>query len=138
MDHIKSYLQFYNSLVASRDSRDYLYVWEGSVVEFHGLAYSSSNSPSWWSWISCGGLMLLDVLLGEVHEKIEGICSTEGKNRGAYGIGVHSMWVVLLCQWVHQGNWRDTRGIDLGWWTWWGHNGRGFIGNKRKKVLDKE
>ena len=35
--------------------------------------------------------MLLDVLLGEVHEKIEGIFLEEGKTQGVYGIGVHSI-----------------------------------------------
>ena len=35
--------------------------------------------------------MSLDVLLGEVHVKIEGICSVEGNTRGVYGMGVHSI-----------------------------------------------
>jgi hypothetical protein len=33
--------------------------------------------------------MSLDLLLGEVHEKIEGVCSIKGKTRGIYGRGVH-------------------------------------------------
>ena len=35
--------------------------------------------------------MSLDVLIREVHEKIEGISLTEGKIGGAYGIGVNSI-----------------------------------------------
>jgi hypothetical protein len=30
-----------------------------------------------------GGLMSLDVLLGEVHEKVEGVCLTKGKTKGS-------------------------------------------------------
>ena len=41
--------------------------------------------------ISWGGLMSLDVLLREVHEKIEGVCSTNGKSRGLYGGGLCSI-----------------------------------------------
>ena len=78
-----------------RDSRYCLYVWEGTLVEFHGLVDSSSNSPTRWSWIILGGVMSLDVLLGEVHETFEGICSTEGKIKGVYGRGVHSIWVIV-------------------------------------------
>ena len=35
--------------------------------------------------------MSLDVLLGEVHEKIEGICLLEGNTQGVYGRGVHNI-----------------------------------------------
>jgi hypothetical protein len=35
--------------------------------------------------------MSLDVLLGEVHEKVEGFCLTKGKTQGVYGGGVHSI-----------------------------------------------
>ena len=69
VDHIKRDLHGYNSMAASIESGDCLYVWEGTDNEFHGLAGSSSNSPSWWGLISQGGLMLLDVLIREVHKK---------------------------------------------------------------------
>ena len=138
MYHIKGGLHFYHSPLVLRDRRDFLYVWEGTAIKFHGLAYSYFNSPSWLSWISQGGLMSLDVLLGEVHEKIEGICSIKGKTKGAYGRGVHSIWVVLLFQWVHQENRPHTRHSDLAWWTRWGQKRRGATPNKRKKAHDKE
>ena len=40
--------------------------------------------------------MSLDILLGEVHEKIEGVYSTNGKAKGIYGKGVHGTRVILL------------------------------------------
>jgi hypothetical protein len=40
--------------------------------------------------------MSLDVVLREVHEKIEGVCLIKGKTRGLYGRGVHSIQVILL------------------------------------------
>lgn len=42
--------------------------------------------------------MLLDVLVRELHEKIEGFFSTNGKAKGLYGRGVHSIQVILLSQ----------------------------------------
>ena len=42
--------------------------------------------------------MLLDVLLRYIHEKIEGVCSINGKARVLYGRGVHSIRVILLYQ----------------------------------------
>ena len=68
--------------MASRDIKDCLYVWEGIVVKFHGLVDWSSNSPSRWSWISWGGLMLLYVLFGEVHEKMKGFFQKKEKPEG--------------------------------------------------------
>ena len=40
--------------------------------------------------------MSLDVILSEAHEKVEGVCLTKGKTKGLYGIGVHSIRVILL------------------------------------------
>ena len=42
--------------------------------------------------------MLLDFLFREVHEKIEGFFSRNGKYRGLYGIGVYNIRVIPLCQ----------------------------------------
>ena len=41
--------------------------------------------------------MSLDVLLREVHEKIEGVHLKNGRAIGIYGGGVHSIQVILLC-----------------------------------------
>ena len=86
--------------MALRDSWDCLYVWEGIAHDFYGLVIPSSTSPTWWGWISWGDLMSLDVLLREVHEEFERICSSKRKTRGVYGRGVHIIWVFLLCKWV--------------------------------------
>ena len=40
--------------------------------------------------------MSLDVIFREVHEKVEAVCSTNGKTKGVYGGGVHSIQVILL------------------------------------------
>jgi hypothetical protein len=40
---------------------------------------------------------VLDVLLREIHEKIEGVCSTKRKTIGLYGRGVHIVRVIILC-----------------------------------------
>ena len=118
--------------MASRDRWDYLYVWERTTHKFYGLAIPSSNSPTWWDLINLVSLMLLDVLLGEVHEKIEGVCSTKGKTRELYGIGVHSIWVFLLFQWVHQTNWWHTMDSGLGWPSIWEQKGREDTPNEWK------
>ena len=41
--------------------------------------------------------MSLDLLLREIHEKIKVVCLTNGKSRGLYGKGVHSIRVIILC-----------------------------------------
>jgi hypothetical protein len=45
--------------------------------------------------LSCCWIFFLE---REVHEKIEGVCSTKGKTKWIYGKEVHIMRVVLLCQ----------------------------------------
>ena len=101
--------------MASRDSQDCLYVWEGTTDDFHRLAGSYSNSPRQWSWISRSGLRSLDFSLGDVHEKLKVFVRKRAKPE-----------------------WSMEEGTYLGWWTWWGQNGRGCIGNEWKKAHDKK
>ena len=82
--------------------------------------------------------MSLDVLCREVHEKIEGVGSINGKFIGLYGGGVFSIWVIILCEWVHQENWFHTKGSGFGGRIGWGEKGRGSSPNEWKMTHDKD
>ena len=67
----------------SRDSWDCLYVWEGTSHEFYGFVCPSANSPTWWGWISWGGLMSMDVLLERYMKKLKGFVQQMTKPKGS-------------------------------------------------------